>query len=104
MPGVSIREPGGSGSDVVGDGPQALITSMLDVAEAGRSGVGLVTGARGTGKTRVAAIARALAAERAFTVMSCHGDADSGPYEGVQDLIGPLIEMLDTLVPGHARE
>ncbi|MCU1389455.1 MAG: regulatory protein LuxR [Ilumatobacteraceae bacterium] len=104
MPGVSIREPGGSGSDVVGDGPQALIASMLDVADAGRSGVGLVTGARGTGKTRVADIARALAAERAFTVMSCHGDADSGPYEGVQDLIGPLIEMLDTLVPGHARE
>jgi DNA-binding CsgD family transcriptional regulator len=105
MPGLSTRQPEGIEVDlVVDDGPHDLVAALLGAAADGRSGAGQVVGARGTGKSRVADIARRMAVERSFTVLSCQGAADSGPYEGLQDLIRPVVPTLDTLVPGHADD
>ena len=105
MTDLSTREPESTQVDLaVDDGPYDFVTALLAAAEAGRSGAGLVLGARGTGKSRVADIARRLAGERGFTVLSCQGAADSGQYEGLQDLVRPLVPALDSLVPDHADD
>lgn len=105
MPGISTREPEGIGVGLAGDdSPHDLIAALLEDAQGGRSGACLVVGARGTGKSRLADITRAAALERAFTVLHCRAAADSGPYEGLQDLIRPLVSELDALVPDHAAD
>ena len=105
MPGLSTCEPVGSPLDLtVDDGPHNLIVRLFETAADGQSAAVMVLGARGTGKSRVADMARAIAADSGFTVLSCQGAVDSAPYEGVQDLLRPLVPALESLAPDHAGD
>ncbi|MFD8750408.1 AAA family ATPase [Kitasatospora sp. NPDC059577] len=82
---------------------QASVESLLDAARSGRSGVLLLRGEAGIGKTALLddAVARAGEAFRVIRAAGVEYEAEL-PYAGLSLLLAPGLDRLDTL-PGPQR-
>uniref|UniRef100_UPI000A578BC9 AAA family ATPase n=1 Tax=Kitasatospora sp. MY 5-36 TaxID=1678027 RepID=UPI000A578BC9 len=85
------------------EGEQASVDGLLDGARAGRSGVLLLRGEAGIGKTALLddAVARAGEAFRVVRAAGVEYEAEL-PYAGLSLLLAPGLDRLDVL-PGPQR-
>ncbi|RKT16982.1 regulatory LuxR family protein [Streptomyces sp. 1114.5] len=85
------------------EGEQAAVAGLLDAARAGRSGVLLLRGEAGIGKTALLddAVARAGEAFRVVRAAGVEYEAEL-PYAGLSLLLAPGLDRLDAL-PGPQR-
>lgn len=83
----------------------AAITSVVDRAEAGRSGVLVITGPAGIGKTTLIERAVERASDRGVRVqrMVAAESEFAFPYAGLHQLVGPLLEFAGVL-PAPQRD
>ena len=84
------------------DAARDRVERLLDSARAGRSGVLLVRGRPGTGKT--ALCDDALVAADGITVLRCRGITTESElaYAALGDLFRPVLDLLDSIPPPQA--
>ncbi|MFE6195936.1 AAA family ATPase [Streptomyces sp. NPDC057838] len=77
------------------------LVDLLAAAREGRGTSVLVSGEAGIGKSSLAAGIVDTASASGFQVLSCHGVRGAGAvgFEGLHELLLPLLQRLDTLTP-----
>ncbi|ALO99661.1 LysR-family transcriptional regulator [Streptomyces hygroscopicus subsp. limoneus] len=92
----------GTGGYVIGRETEfGQLTALVDAAREGHGASALVHGEAGIGKSRLASAVVEAASSAGFAVLSCHGIRDAGAagFEGLHELLLPLLDRIDALPP-----